>query len=86
MSELEGFDEESLKKLQDVKGKPGFKYIKLDKSQYGPAMKALTNEETRKKLDFAKGNVAAKENVPMIDALVEKRQQLALLFNYTSFS
>jgi len=37
-------------------------------------MKLLKNEETRKKLDFAKGYVAAKENVPMIDALVEKRQ------------
>lgn len=49
-------------------------------------MKILELEASRKKLDFAKNNVAAKENVPMIEQLVQKRQELALLFNYTSFS
>lgn len=86
LSELKGIPEDQMKKLDKVPGKPDFRYIKLGKAQYGPAMKILELEASRKKLDFAKNNVAAKENVPMIDQLVQKRQELALLFNYTSYS
>ena len=60
VSELKGISEEQMKKLDKVPGKPNHKFIKLDKQVFGAAMKFLELEETRKKLDFARGNIASK--------------------------
>ena len=74
-----------MQKLEKIPGKPDHRLLKLDKTVFGAAMKFLDLEETRKKLDFARGNVASK-NVQMIEQLVQKRQELALLLGFTSFS
>jgi len=44
-----------MEKLEKVKGKPGFRYIALDKKQYGGAIRLMSNSDSRKKLEFAKG-------------------------------
>jgi len=49
-------------------------------------MKLVENEETRKKLDFALGNQNKENNVPIIDQLVQKRQEEALILGYSSYS
>jgi hypothetical protein len=45
--ELIGVDAKSMKKLEKVPDKPGYRYIRLDKQQYGGAMRLLSNSETR---------------------------------------
>ena len=47
-------------------------------------MRQLENEETRKKLNLAMDNVCKKENVPIINTLIEKRNQVALMLGYSS--
>ena len=52
---MTGIDAKQMDKLENVKGKPGFKFIALDKKQYGGALRLMSNSEARRKLEFAKG-------------------------------
>ena len=54
-TELIGIDAKQMDKLEKVKGKAGFRYIALDKKQYGGAIRLMTNSESRRKLEYAKG-------------------------------
>lgn len=47
--------------------------------------KKLESEDVRKKLDYALGT-QNKENIPLIEELVELRQEEALLLGYSSYS
>lgn len=45
----------------------------------------MESEDVRKKLDYALGT-QNKENIPLIEELVELRQEEALLLGYSSYS
>jgi len=49
-------------------------------------MKFVQDAETRKSIDFALGNQNKASNVPLIEQLVQKRQEEALLLGYSSYS
>ena len=49
-------------------------------------MRYIESDETRKKLNFALENVAAAQNVPIINELSKKRHVVAQMLNYTSFA
>jgi Zn-dependent oligopeptidase len=49
-------------------------------------MKFIDSEDARRRLDFASNNVNAKDNVPLIEKLTEKRQELAELMGYSSYT
>jgi len=54
-TELDGIDATQMDKLEKVKGKPGYRYIALDKKQYGGAIRLMSNSESRRKLELANG-------------------------------
>ena len=47
-------------------------------------MRQLENEASRKKLNLAMDNVCKEENVPIINTLIKKRNQVALMLGYSS--
>ena len=51
-----------------------------------PAMRLCKNEETRRKLDLAKGSQCQDSNVPLLEELVMKRHQLAVSLGFESIS
>jgi hypothetical protein len=53
--ELAGVDATSMQKLEKVPGKPGYRYIRLDKNQYGGAIRLMSISESRRKLEYANG-------------------------------
>ena len=75
-----------MSKLKPVPGKPGMRIVKLEKNFIGQVTKHLKQEETRKKLNFAQGQVNKDENVPILDKLVQLRQEMALTLGYSSYS
>jgi len=46
----------------------------------------MESEDARKKLNFALDNIAAKQNVPIINKLSKMRQEAAQMLNYTSYA
>lgn len=85
-SELKKVPKETLDKLPKVPGEAGYRFVSLKRSDTGPVMKFIDSEDARKRLDFASNNVNAKDNVPLIEKLTEKRQELAELMGYSSYT
>lgn len=85
-AELEGLPENEMSKLKPVPGKAGYKIVKLEKNFIGQVTKHLKLESTRKKLNYAQGQVNKAENVPILDKLVQLRHEMALVLGYSSYS
>ena len=43
-------------------------------------------EATRKKINYAQGQVNQADNVPILDELVQLRHEMALILGYSSYS
>jgi Zn-dependent oligopeptidase len=54
-SDLVGLPKDLLQKLEKVKGKDGWRYVSLKKTQSGPVMKLAQNPDVRKQIEFAMG-------------------------------
>ena len=50
------------------------------------ALSLSDSVEFRKMLRTAKDNQLKEKNIPLLETLVEKRQELARILNYTSYS
>ena len=84
---LTGLPQDILAKLPVKPGANGTRIIPLhEKTVLGPMLKLVQNEETRRLIDFAHSNINRDNNVPIIDRLVELRQEEALLLGYSSYS
>lgn len=84
--DLEKVPKETFEKLEKVKGKPGFRNVHLKHTELALVAKFIENEEARKKIDFAVGNINKGKNVPLIEKLTQMRQEMALLMGYQSFT
>ena len=86
-NQLTGLPKDVLDKLPVKQGANGTRIIPLhEKTVLAPMMKLIQNEETRKQLDFAHSNINKDNNVPIIDKLVQLRQEEALILGYSSYS
>ena len=85
-ADLKGLTPDLLKKLEPVKDKAGWKYVSIKPTQLGPVMKLVDNPEVRKALEFASQAKNKDQNVEIIETLVEKRQILANMLGYSSYS
>ena len=61
-------------------------YLGINKKKGATAMTLLENPETRKKMNLLMENVCADKNVPIINQLVQKRDKVAKMLGYTSYS
>lgn len=61
-------------------------YLNTNKKKGPMAMAMLENPETRKKMNLLMENVCADKNVPIINQLVQKRDKVAKMLGYTSYS
>lgn len=87
ITDLEGLSQEQLDKLEKVEGKEEtHRYISTKYPEIIPAMRLVKSGEVRKALSLMKGTVCMAENEPLLQELVDKRQQLAELLGYKSFS
>jgi Zn-dependent oligopeptidase len=87
-SELDGVPPETIQLLAEknpVPGKKGFVKISLDKNKAGAYLASFTNENSRKKMKEAMDNVN-RNNLPILDKLMDKRHLSALMLNYTNFA
>ena len=84
--ELKKVPKETMDKLPKVPGEAGYRFVSLKRSGTGPIMKFIDSEDARRRLDFASNNVNSKDNVPLIEKLTEKRQELAELMGYSSYT
>ena len=64
----------------------GNKYVSLKYTEYFPVVRNVEVEETRKRMAFLNANKAADKNTAILDDLVCKRHELALLLGFSSFS
>jgi len=89
VKDLDGVPPDMIKQLVEKRSVPGTNYtmvkVSLDKNKAGAFMGAFTNENTRKLMKEAMDNVN-RDNLPIMDELMTKRHQSALLLNYTNFS
>ena len=67
--DLDKVPKETFEKLEKVKGKPDFRYLHLKHTELALVAKFIENEEARKKIDFAVGNINKDKNVPIIEKL-----------------
>lgn len=51
---MEGLPEDTIKKLEKVEGKEGWRYVSMKYPEILPALKLCKNEEVRKKLDLTR--------------------------------
>ena len=84
--DLEKVPKETFDKLEKVKGKPGYRNVHLKHTELALVAKFIENEEARKKIDFAVGNINKDKNVPLIEKLTQLRQDMAVLMGYQSFT
>jgi len=89
VKDLDGVPPDMIKQLVEKRSVPGTNFtmvkVSLDKNKAGAFMGAFTNENTRKLMKEAMDNVN-RDNLPIMDELMTKRHQSALLLNYTNFS
>lgn len=83
---MEGLSKERINKMAKVKGKVGYRKLKMIKTQSGAAMKQIKNEDVRKMIDYALGVQNKEKNVPILESLAKKKHELALILGYSSFS
>lgn len=84
--DLEGLPDSSLQKLEKVEGKENFRYVSMKYPEVLPALKLCKNEATREKLSFTYNTRCIDKNVPILEDLVAKRHELAVLLGFKSFS
>jgi Zn-dependent oligopeptidase len=84
-SKLLGLDSSFISKLEKVEGKEGYRYVTLKMPDISPSLKLVQDEDTRKKLFFAYQNLAS-QNTPLIEQLVQKRHEMALILGFSSYS
>mgnify|MGYP000897080479 CR=1 FL=1 len=73
ISELDGIPPEAIARMKRVEGKPDTVYLKVDKKKLLLAIKLCKNVETKKKLDLLHDNIGKEKNVPIMNALIQKR-------------
>lgn len=66
--------------------RPGYVLLPLKSSQMDSALILSDSEEFRKMLRLAKDEQLNKINIPLLESLIEKRQELAQLLGYSSYS
>lgn len=84
--DLEGLPKDTLEKLEKVPEKEGFRYVSMKYPEVIPALRLCKNEETRKKLDFVRSSQCQDLNVPLLEELVQKRHELAMVLGFSSIS
>ena len=72
--------------MKKVPGKEGYRYIKLSKNSIKSIFGNLKLEATRAKVYKALNTKLVDKNIPILEQLVQKRHQLARLYNYSSYS
>ena len=64
----------------------GSRYVSMKHPEISPAMRLCKREETRKKLGRAMSSQCQEANVPLLEDLVAKRQELAEALGFSSIS
>ena len=82
--ELEGVAEDIIAGLRQTED--GNYRVGVDYPTYFAVMEHGTVQETRKRLNKAFQNRAYPKNIPVLDAVIQKRDQLAKLLGYPSFA
>ena len=85
VKELENLGPERVSKLKKS-DKPGFVWLPLKSNQIDSALVLSDSEEFRKKIRTAKDSQLVDKNIPLLEGLIEKRNEMALLLNHTSYS
>lgn len=83
---LKGMPPPMIEQLAKVPGKEGFRFVSMQKTDINPALKLVQDEETRKRLSFAMGNKAVPANSHIVEEIVSKRHEMALMLGHSSFS
>ena len=83
---LKGMPPHLIQSLKKVEGKEGFRYVTLQKTDINPALKLVQDEKTRERLSFAMGNKAVPANSHIVEEIVAKRHEMALMLGHSSYS
>lgn len=87
IADLEGLSKDQIDKLEKVEGcEETHRYVSMKYPEIFPALRLVKNAEVRKALDKARGEMCIKENAVILQDLVVKRQELAELLGYSSYS
>ena len=58
----------------------------MKKTEINPAMKLVQDEKTRERLSLAMGNKAVPANSHIVEDIVAKRHEMALMLGHASYS
>jgi thimet oligopeptidase len=83
---LKGMPAHLIQTLEKVPGKDGFRFVSMKKPEINPALKLVEDEDTRKRLSLAMGNKAVPANSHIVEDIVAKRHEMALLLGHSSYS
>lgn len=83
---LDGMPPHLIKTLEKVPGKEGYRFVSMKKPEINPALKLVKDEKTRERLSFAMGNKAMPANEHLVEELVAKRHEMALMLGHASYS
>lgn len=83
---LAGMPPHLIKTLEKVPGKEGYRFVSMKKPEINPALKLVQDEKTRERLSFAMGNKAVPANSHIVEDIVAKRHEMALMLGHASYS
>ena len=72
--------------LEAVPGKAGWVKVQKSDSSFSSLLNLIESEETRKRLKQEHEQQLVKENIPLIEELISKRNEQAKLLGYSSYS
>jgi len=72
--------------LEAVPGKAGWVKVQKGDARFGSLLNLVDSEETRKRLKQEHEQQLVKENIPLLEELITKRNELAKLLGYSSHS
>jgi Zn-dependent oligopeptidase len=83
---LKGMPQHLIETLKKVPNKEGFRFVTMQKTDINPALKLVQDEKTRERLSFAMGNKAVPANSKIVEEIVAKRHEMALMLGHASYS
>ena len=72
--------------LEAVPGKAGWVKVPQSDASFGSLFTMITSKETRKRIKQEHEQQLVKENIPLIEELISKRDEEAKLLGYSSYS
>lgn len=87
IEELAGLDEGFINRLEKVEGKENtHRYVSLKYPEIFPALRLVKSGDVRQRLTIAKESQCQDINTELLEDLLVKRQQIAEMLGYKSYS